>query len=77
MIGVSLEGMGTNMTIYYVGDKDFTSLAEAKKEMRRTGKKGEKVKVWANGDWEPCGEILLKGSNRWHIVGGGHDGNAY
>ena len=33
------------MTIYYVGDKDFTSLAEAKKEMRRTSKKGEKVKV--------------------------------
>lgn len=65
------------MTIYYVGDKDFTSLAEAKKEMRRTGKKGEKVKVWANGDWEPCGEILLKGSNSCHIVGGGRDGNAY
>ena len=65
------------MTIYYVGNKDFTSLAEAKKEMRRTGNKGEKVKVWANGDWEPCGKILLKGSNRCHIVGGGHDGNAY
>lgn len=65
------------MTIYYVGDKDFTSLTEAKKEMRRTGKKGEKVKIWANGDWESCGEILLKGSNRCHIVGGRHDGNAY
>ena len=65
------------MTIYYVGDKDFTSLAEAKKEMRLTGKKGEKVKVWANGDWEQCGEILLKGSSRCHIVGEGRDGNAY
>ena len=33
------------MTIYYVGDKDFTSLEEAKNEMRQTGKNGEKVKI--------------------------------
>ena len=57
------------MTLYYVGGKEMTSLREAKAEMKRTGKKGEKVKVWANGDWEPCGEIKLKGSNRCHIVG--------
>ena len=57
------------MTIYYVGDKDFTSLNAAKAEMKRTGKKGEKFKVYANGDWEPCGEIKLKGSNRCHLVG--------
>lgn len=65
------------MTIYYVGDKEFTSLTAAKAEMRRTGKKGEKVKVWANGDWEPCGEIILNGRNRCRVVGGGRDGNAY
>ena len=57
------------MTLYYVGDKDFTSLKVAKAEMKRTGKKGEKVKVYANGDWEPCGEITLKGSNRCRLVG--------
>jgi len=65
------------MTIYSVGDKEFTSLTEAKKEMRRTGKPGSKTKVWANGDWENCGEITLKGTNRCRIVGGGRDGNAY
>ena len=43
--------------------------AAAKAEMKRTGKKGEKVKVYANGDWEPCGEITLKGSNRCRLVG--------
>ena len=57
------------MTLYYVGDKDFTSLKAAKAEMKRTGKKGEKVKVYANGDWVPCGEITLKGSNRCRLVG--------
>lgn len=57
------------MTIYYVGEYQTTSLAAAKAEMRKTGLTGEKVKVWANGDWEPCGEIKLKGSNRCHIVG--------
>ena len=57
------------MTIYYVGDKEFLSLREAKAEMKRTGKHGEKVKVWANGDWENCGEIKVKGSNRIRIRG--------
>ena len=57
------------MTIYHVGEKEFLSLTEAKAEMRRTGLPGSKVKVWANGDWEPCGEIKLKGSNRCRIVG--------
>ena len=57
------------MTLYYVGGKEMTSLREAKAEMKRTGKKGEKVKVWANDDFESCGEITLKGSNRCHIVG--------
>lgn len=57
------------MTIYYVGDEEFQSLTAAKGEMKRTGKEGVKVKVWANGDWENCGEIKLKGSNRIRIRG--------
>lgn len=57
------------MTLYYVGENEYTSLKSAKAEMRRTGLSGSKVKVWANGEWEPCGEIKLKGSNRCRIVG--------
>ena len=57
------------MTLYYVDEKEFTSLSAAKAEMRRTGKPGEKVKVYADGEWVPCGEIHLHGSNRCHIVG--------
>ena len=57
------------MTIYYVGEKEFHSLTAAKEEMKRTGEPGTKVKVWANGDWESCGEIKLKGSNRCHLEG--------
>lgn len=57
------------MTIYYVGGEEFTSLTAAKKEMKRTGLPGEKVKIWANGDWESGGEIKLKGNNRIRIRG--------
>lgn len=58
------------MTIYYVGmDFSTTSLKEAKAEMRRTGKSGQKVKVYADGEWIPCGEITLSGSNKCHVVG--------
>lgn len=57
------------MTMYYVGGEEFTSLTAAKKEMKRTGLPGEKVKVWANGDWENCGEIKLKGNNKIRIRG--------
>jgi len=64
------------MTIYYVGEKEFFKVGEAKKEMRKTGQTGEKVKVYANGDWVPCGEIKLNGSNRCHIVGA-HNSNQY
>ena len=64
------------MTIYYVGENQYPSLTEAKAEMKRTGLTGSKVKVWANGDWEPCGEIKLRGSNRCHIVGA-HNSNTY
>ena len=57
------------MTMYYVGGEEFTSLTAAKKEMKRTGLHGEKVKIWANGDWESGGEIKLKGNNRIRIRG--------
>lgn len=41
-----------------------TSLSAAKKWMReRPGSKGYITKVYSNGDWEPCGEITLNGSN--------------
>ena len=64
------------MTIYYVGDEEYFSLMRAKAEMKRTGKPGSKVKVYANGEWVPCGEIKLNGSNRCHIVGA-RESNAY
>lgn len=37
--------------------------------MRETGLGGTKVKVYADGEWIPCGEIKLNGSNRCRIVG--------
>ena len=43
---------------------EFTSLTEAKKAMREHDAQGFITKVWANGDWEPMGEIKLNGSNR-------------
>lgn len=57
------------MTIYYVGEQEFFKLKEAKQEMKRTGLAGSKVKVYSNGDWIPCGEIKLNGSNRCRVVG--------
>ena len=46
----------------------FCSVAAAKKRMKELIKQGHKVsgsktKVYSNGDWEPCGEITLTGSN--------------
>lgn len=42
----------------------FHSLPAAKKWMKeRPGSTGSITKVWCNGDWEPCGPILLTGSN--------------
>lgn len=63
------------MTICYVYseqagyNKEFYSVTDAKKEMKRliregyTDVRGNKTKVWSNGDWENCGEITLTGSN--------------
>lgn len=57
------------MTIYHVFNEsgyseEFHSLASAKKAMKKNNAKGTKTKVYSNGDWIPCGEILLKGSNK-------------
>ena len=63
------------MTQYSVYDKTtdksetFYSLASAKKRMKQLIKEGHEVsgsktKIYANGDWEPCGEITLTGSNK-------------
>lgn len=63
------------MTLYSVYDKttkeseEFCSLSSAKKRMKQLLKEGHEVtgsktKVYSNGDWEPCGEITLTGSNK-------------
>lgn len=57
------------MTIYDVGDERFFSLREAKAEMKRTGNKGYKTKVYSDGESIFCGEIDLNGSNRCYIAG--------
>lgn len=46
----------------------FCSVAAAKKLMKQLIKQGHEVsgiktKVYADGTWEPCGEITLTGSN--------------
>lgn len=56
------------MTIYYVDGEEYFSLSEAKKQMRQKNCKGTKVKVYSNGDWVPCGEITLNGSNKSFIT---------
>lgn len=45
----------------------FHSLSAAKKAMKEHNAKGSITKVWSNGDWEPLGPIVLKGSNK-HFV---------
>lgn len=63
------------MTIYSTFDpstgesEQFFSVREAKKWMKaHPGSTGSKTKVYANGDWEPCGPIELKGSNATFIA---------
>jgi len=48
--------------------EDFHSLTAAKQAMREHNAKGFITKVWSNGDWEPAGEITLKGSNKTFIA---------
>ena len=55
---------------YYVSAPDeeypheFHSATEAKRFMKQhPGSTGEKVRVRSNGEWEPCGKIVLSGRN--------------
>ena len=32
------------------------------------GSTGDKTKIYSNGDWVPCGPIVLKGSNKTFIA---------
>lgn len=63
------------MMKYSVYDKDtkksesFFTLTAAKKCMKELIAQGHEVsgsktKIWANGNWEPAGEISLTGSNK-------------
>lgn len=67
------------MTIYSVYNKTTKdsethySLSGAKKRMKELIKQGyevsgSKTKIYSNGDWEPCGEITLTGSNKVFIA---------
>ena len=42
----------------------FYDLPSAKKAMKENDAKGFITKCWRNGDWEPMGEIVLKGTNK-------------
>lgn len=42
----------------------FCNLFSAKKAMKENNAKGFITQCWANGDWEPMGEIVLKGTNK-------------
>lgn len=62
------------MRIYSVSNEqgyheDFYSLPAAKKAMKEHNAKGFITVVRSNGDWEPMGEIKLKGSNASMLVG--------
>lgn len=48
--------------------EDFYNLTEAKKAMKEHNAKGYIYKIYANGDFENCGEIVLKGSNKTFIA---------
>ena len=48
--------------------EDFYNLTEAKKAMKEHNAKGYIYKIYANGDFENCGEIILNGSNKTFIA---------
>lgn len=62
------------MTEYFVYNHEegysesFYTLKEAKKAMREHNAKGEKIRIYSNGDWVNCGEILLRGSNKSFVA---------
>ncbi len=49
-------------------NETFFSLSAAKKAMKENNARGYITKTYANGDWENCGEITLKGSNRTFLA---------
>lgn len=62
------------MRIYSVSNEqgyneEFYSLPAAKKAMKEHNAKGFITAVRSNGDWEPMGEIKLKGSNASMLAG--------
>ena len=62
------------MRIYTVSNEqgyheEFYSLPTAKKAMKEHNAKGFITAVRSNGDWEPMGEIKLKGSNASMLTG--------
>lgn len=65
------------MTIYIVNyeedgnqiSREVYSLKQAKQIMKaHPNSTGSKTKIYANGDWVPCGPIKLKGSNKTFIA---------
>lgn len=48
--------------------EDFYSLTEAKAAMRTNNARCYKTKIYRNGDWIPCGEVMLKGNNKSMIA---------
>lgn len=64
----------TICTVYYKENGNMISetvysISAAKKIMKmHPGSTGEKIKVYANGDWVPCGPIVIKGSNKSFIA---------
>lgn len=70
------------MTIYLTFDKttkereEFYNVSGAKKWMRERIKighdvTGSKIKVWANGNYEPIGKIELNGTNKVFLANAG------
>lgn len=73
------------MTLYDVNCKSmnyhdtFYSVADARRKMKELIKAGYedvvgfKTKVYANGDWVPCGLITLTGNNKTYIANSPHN----
>lgn len=62
------------MRIYSVSNNEgyseqFHSLTAAKKAMKEHNARGFITWVGRNGEWEPMGEIILKGSNASMLAG--------
>lgn len=48
--------------------EEFYNLPDAKKAMKEHNAKGYITKIYSNGDWVNCGEIVLKGNNKTFIA---------